>query len=116
MRRARLAAGGADWNLNLWDIRTKDAAAVLAGCLSRPPLDRTTYVLTATREAPAAPVTKPVAVKVRPMRAEPLYERREFLYRVDGEQVKSDFYNEFAETPESMLTAAVICWLKNARL
>jgi ABC-type uncharacterized transport system auxiliary subunit len=92
------------------------AAAALAACLSRPPLDRTTYVLTATREAPAAPVTKPVAVKVRPMRAEPLYERREFLYRVDGEQVKSDFYNEFAETPESMLTAAVIGWLKNARL
>ena len=77
-------------------------------------MERTTYVLTATREAPAAPAAKPVAVKVRPMRAVPLYERKEFLYRVDGERVQSDFYNEFAEAPESMLTAAVTGWLKNA--
>jgi uncharacterized lipoprotein YmbA len=93
------------------------AVAALAACsFSRPPVDRTTYLLTATREAPAAAATKPVAVKVRPMRAAPLYERKEFLYRVDGERVVSDFYNEFAEAPESMLTSAVTAWLRNARL
>lgn len=93
------------------------AAAALAACgLSRPAVERTTYLLTATREAPPAAAAKPVAVKVRPMRAAPLYERRELLYRVDGERVVSDFYNEFAESPESMLTAAVIAWLRNARL
>lgn len=91
------------------------AATALAACsLSRPPVERTTYLLTAPREAPAVPAPKPVAVKVRAMRAAPLYERREFLYRVDGERVRSDFYNEFAEAPESMLTAAVTAWLKNA--
>ena len=83
------------------------AAAALAACsFSRPPVERTTYLLTATREAPAASATKPVSVKVRPMRAVPLYERKEFVYRVDGERVVSDFYNEFAESPESMLTSA----------
>ena len=93
------------------------AAAALAACgFSRPPVDRTTYLLTATRDAPAASAAKPVAVKVRPMRAVPLYERKEFVYRVDGERVVSDFYNEFAETPESMLTSAVTAWLKNAGL
>ena len=93
------------------------AVAALSACsFSRPPVERTTYLLTATREAPAASAAKPVAVKVRPMRAVPLYERKEFLYRVDGERVVSDFYNEFAEAPESMLTAAVTGWLKNARL
>jgi cholesterol transport system auxiliary component len=93
------------------------AAAALAACgFSRPPVERTTYLLTATRDAPAASAAKPVAVKVRPMRAVPLYERKEFVYRVDGERVVSDFYNEFAETPESMLTSAVTAWLKNAGL
>jgi cholesterol transport system auxiliary component len=93
------------------------AVGALAACsFSRPAVERTTYLLTATREAPAAAAAKPVAVKVRPMRAVPLYERKEFLYRVDGERVVSDFYNEFAEAPEAMLTSAVTGWLKNARL
>ena len=93
------------------------AVAALSACsLSRPPVERTSYLLTATREGPPASAAKPVAVKVRPMRAVPLYERKEFMYRVDGERVVSDFYNEFAEAPESMLTSAVTGWLKNARL
>jgi len=92
------------------------AAALAAGGCARPPVDRTTYLFTATRAVPPAAAAKPVAVKVRPMRAEPLYERKEFLYRVDGERVVSDFYNEFAESPDSMLTSATIGWLKSARL
>jgi ABC-type uncharacterized transport system auxiliary subunit len=93
------------------------AGAALAACsLSRPPVERTTYILTATRPPPPAAAAKPVAVKVRPMRAVPLYERKEFVYRVDGERVASDFYNEFAEAPESMLTSALTAWLKDARL
>jgi len=91
--------------------------ALLAGCgLSRPPIDRQTYLLAPARDAPAASAAKPVAVKVRPMRAAPLYERREFVYRVDGERVVSDFYNEFAEAPEALLTSAVTGWLRSARL
>lgn len=93
------------------------AVTALAACsFSRPPVDRTTYLLTATREGPPASAAKPVAVKVRPMRAVPLYERKEFVYRVDGERVVSDFYNEFAQAPESMVTSAVTGWLKSAGL
>ncbi len=92
-------------------------AFALAACtFSRPPLERTSYLLAASREAPPAAAAKPVAVKVRPMRAVPLYERKEFVYRVDGERVVADFYNEFAESPEAMVTAAVIGWLKSAGL
>jgi len=101
--------------LHRWTLALAAAALAAGGC-ARAPVDRTTYLLTATRAAPPAAAAKPVAVKVRPMRAAPLYERREFLYRVDGERVVSDFYNEFAEAPESMLTAAVTDWLRNARL
>jgi len=92
------------------------AAAVAACSLTRPPVERQTYLLTPTRAAPAARAPKPVAIKVRPLRAAPLYERKELVYRVEGERVVSDFHNEFAERPESMLTAAVIAWLKDARV
>jgi ABC-type uncharacterized transport system auxiliary subunit len=93
------------------------AAAALAGCgLSRPPVESTHYLLSATRDAPAAEAPKPVVIKVRPLRAAELYERREFLYRVDGQRVISDFYNEFAERPDAMITSAVIGWLKSAKL
>ena len=93
------------------------ATAALAACgLSRPPVERVEYLLAATRDAPAAQASTPVAIKVRPLRADPLYERREFLYRVDGQRVLSDFYNEFAERPDAMITSAVIGWLKNAKL
>ncbi len=93
------------------------AVALLDGCgLSRPPLVRTSYLLTATREPPPAATPKPVAVKLRPLRAAPLFERKEFVYRFDSERVVSDFYNEFADAPESMATAALTGWLRSARL
>ena len=95
------------------------AALALAACtlsLSRPPVERANYLLVAGREAPAASASKPVAIKVRPLRADPLYERREFLYRLDGQRVVSDFYNEFAERPDAMITSALIGWLKSAKL
>ncbi|MGH8680486.1 MAG: ABC-type transport auxiliary lipoprotein family protein [Burkholderiales bacterium] len=95
------------------------AALALAACslgLSRPAVERVDYLLSATRDAPAAPASKPVAIRIRPLRADALYERREFLYRVDGQRVLSDFYNEFAERPDAMITSAVVGWLKNAKL
>ena len=93
------------------------ALLALAACgLSRPAVERTQYLLAASRDAPAARAPKPVAIKVRPLRADALYERQEFLYRVDGQRVISDFYNEFAERPDAMITAAMIGWLKSSRL
>jgi ABC-type uncharacterized transport system auxiliary subunit len=93
------------------------ASVALAACdLSRPPVERANYLLFAARDGAGAPATKPVAIKVRPLRADALYERREFLYRVDGQRVLSDFYNEFAERPDAMITSAVVGWLKSAKL
>jgi ABC-type uncharacterized transport system auxiliary subunit len=96
------------------------AALALDGCtlgLSRPPVERASYLLAAGRNSPPPPpTTKPVVIKVRPFRADPLYDRRELLYRVDGERVLSDFYNEFAERPDAMVTSATVGWLKGAGL
>jgi ABC-type uncharacterized transport system auxiliary subunit len=95
------------------------AALALDGCtlgLSRAPVERATYLLAASRNSPPPAAMKPVAIKVRPFRADPLYDRRELLYRLDGERVLSDFYNEFAERPDAMVTAAAVGWLKGAGL
>ncbi len=89
----------------------------LGACsLSRPAVQPVTYILSATRDAPPASAPQPVALRVRPLRAAPMYERRDFIYRVDGERVVSDFYSEFAESPDAMITAALTSWLKDARL
>jgi ABC-type uncharacterized transport system auxiliary subunit len=95
------------------------ATLALAACsldLSRPPVERASYLLVASRDGPAATATKPVAIKVRPLRADPLFERKEFLYRVDAQRVLSDFYHEFAERPDAMITSALVGWLKGAKL
>jgi ABC-type uncharacterized transport system auxiliary subunit len=95
------------------------AALALAACsldLSRPPVERASYLLVASRGSAAPLATKPVAIKVRPLRADPLFERKEFLYRIDGQRVLSDFYHEFAERPDAMITSALVGWLKSAKL
>jgi len=92
------------------------ATVSLTACLSRPPVERTSYLLAAGRDGAPAQAEKAVAIKIRPLHAEPLFERREFLYRLDGERVQSDFYNEFAERPDAMVTSALIAWLRSARL
>jgi len=93
------------------------ASLVLGACsLSRPSVEPAAYYLSVTRPTPEASAPKPVTVRVRPFRAAPMYERKEFLYRLDGERVVADFYNEFADNPESMITGALIEWLKSSQL
>jgi len=92
------------------------AALALGACsLSPPAIQPVNYYLSATRGTPQA-ATKPVAVKVHPLRAAPLYERRAFVYRLDGDRIVTDFYNQFAESPESIITSALIDWLKAAHV
>jgi cholesterol transport system auxiliary component len=89
----------------------------LGACgLSRPSVETVAYYLSVTRERAAVSASQPVSIRVRPLRAVPLYDRKEFVYRIDGERVVSDFYNEFAETPDAMITAAVTEWLKGSRM
>lgn len=93
------------------------ATVALSACgLSRPSVQPASYFLSVTRGAAEANAPKPVALRVRPLRAAPMYERKDFIYRIDGERVVSDFYSEFAESPDAMITAALTSWLKDARL
>jgi len=93
------------------------ATVALSACsLSRPSVQPVSYYLSATRGPAEANTPKPVALRVRPLRAAPMYERKDFIYRIDGERVVSDFYSEFAESPDAMITAALTSWLKDAQL
>jgi len=93
------------------------AALAFGGCgLSRPAVERADYYLFVPRPADAARSPKEAALKVRPLRAAPLYERKGFVYRVADDRIVWDFYNEFAESPEAMITATLVSWLKTARL
>jgi cholesterol transport system auxiliary component len=92
-------------------------AAALGGCgLSRPPVEPARYVMAAPADSASAAATKPVAVRVRPLRIDSVYDGKAFVYRIDGAQLATDFYNEFADAPETMVTAAVIASLKGAGL
>lgn len=93
------------------------ALIALGGCgLSRPPIEPASYYLSAVRDAAETDTPKQVAMRVRPLRVAPVYDRREFVYRIDGARVVSDFYNEFAESPDTMITAAVTEWLRGSRM
>jgi cholesterol transport system auxiliary component len=93
------------------------AALALSACgLSRPAVERTSYYLFVPRPDVAVDTPKPAALKVRPLRAAPLYERSGFVYRVADGRIESDFYNEFAESPDAMITSLLISWLKAAHL
>jgi cholesterol transport system auxiliary component len=93
------------------------AALAFSGCgLSRPAVERADYYLFAPRPDDAGRSPKPVALKIRPLRAAPLYEGKGFVYRVADDRILRDFYNEFAESPESMITAILVSWLKAAQL
>jgi ABC-type uncharacterized transport system auxiliary subunit len=90
---------------------------VLAGCsLTRPPVDRATYVLAPTRTGAPAAQAKPVAVRVKVFRTAAPYDGREFLYRRANGELVADFYNGFAAGPGELVTAATTEWLKSSGL
>jgi cholesterol transport system auxiliary component len=92
------------------------AALVLAGCIGGPAPERASYLPPAARSAPARTDTRPVAIKVRPFRATALFEAREFVYRMPGDRLVTDFYNGFAASPPELMTSATARWLKASKL
>jgi cholesterol transport system auxiliary component len=102
-----------------WPVVVLSCVAVLAlsSCgLSRPAVERADYYLFAPRPGDTVRSSQPAALKIRPLRAAPLYEGKGFVYRVADDRILRDFYNEFAENPESMITAMLVSWLRAAQL
>jgi len=92
-------------------------APLLASCsLTRPPVERATYVLAPVRAGSPASPTQPVALRVKAFRAAAPYDGREFLYRRSDGQLVADFYNGFPAGPGELLTAATTEWLKSSGL
>ena len=92
-------------------------AAALAGCsLSRPPVEHSIFLLAPARTGSPAAQAKPVAVRVRPFRAAPPYDGREFLYRHPDGQLVADFYNGFPAGAGELVTTATAEWLRASGL
>jgi ABC-type uncharacterized transport system auxiliary subunit len=92
-------------------------AVAVAGCsLTRPPLERSTYALGATRAGAPAAEAMPVTLRVRPFRAAAPYDGRDFLYRTPDGQLVADFYNVFPAGPGELVTQATTQWLRAAGL
>jgi ABC-type uncharacterized transport system auxiliary subunit len=92
-------------------------APLLTSCsLTRPPVERATYLLAPARSGSPVNPAKPVALRVKPFRAAAPYDGREFLYRRADGQLVADFYNGFPAGPGELVTAAATEWLKSSGL
>ena len=91
--------------------------ALLASCsLTRPPVERATFVLAPARAGTPATAAKPVVLRVRPFRTAAPYDGREFLYLQPDGQLVADFYNAFPAGAGEIVTAATAEWLKSSGL
>jgi ABC-type uncharacterized transport system auxiliary subunit len=87
----------------------------LAGCgaFVRKPPAKQRFVLTPGAPAAAGAALDPSGVlRVDPVRSAPLLVNRGFLYRVSDARVQSDFYNELAAPPGTLVRDALIDWLR----
>jgi ABC-type uncharacterized transport system auxiliary subunit len=94
------------------------AAGVLLGActISRPVLERQSFVLDATRTGPPANVRKPVALKVGLISVAPPYSGRAFTYRTGELRYEADPYAGFFAAPRDLIAREVAEWLEQAGL
>ncbi len=87
-----------------------------AGCgLKRTPPEQRRFVLEAPRPGGGGPSSAAGAViYLRTLRASPLYEGQEFVYRKKDGTFETDFHNQFFVLPAQHITGEVRQWLSGA--
>jgi ABC-type uncharacterized transport system auxiliary subunit len=89
--------------------------ALAGGCLSRPNLPSASYALNCPPAAVAPVVDGPV-LGIKSVVLSPLFEGKNFVYRLDENRYEKDPYAEFLVTPERMVNAAAQAHLRNTGL
>lgn len=94
------------------------AAGILLGAcaISRPALERQSFVLDADRSGPPAGVRKPVALKVGMISVAPPFSGRALTYRIGEVRYEADPYAGFFGAPRDLVTREVAEWLERAGL
>ncbi len=95
-------------------------ALSLGGCAatlpSQPAPQKRFHALNPQRDAPPAPLTVEHALKIRRLVAAPSYASSELVYRLQGGDFATDYYNLFLSPPADQTAQALLQWLRNAQL
>lgn len=89
---------------------------LLAGCMGRKYVEKRTFLLDVSRNGAVSPSESNGVLRVRTLRVSPQYENKGFVYRTGDMSYRSDFYNEFFTSPDSMITEKVREWLAGSGL
>lgn len=91
------------------------AAALLAGCsLSRPAVERQSYLLMPQRPVAASATRTVETVKIGRIQVAAPFDGRPLVYRRDDQRFENDFYNEFGSEPAEMVGDALAEWLRQS--
>jgi hypothetical protein len=89
------------------------AGMLLSGCtISRPTLERQSFVLDANRTGAPASMRKPVALKVGLISVAPPYSGRALTYRTGDLRYEADPYAGFFAAPRDLIAREVAEWLE----
>jgi cholesterol transport system auxiliary component len=97
----RFAARMARWLL------TFALGCVLTGCMSRPALVRRTFALQAAAPTNSVAPTGQAVLEVRALEVSPLFEGRDFVYRMGADLYQADPYAGFLVSPGQELAIAL---------
>ncbi len=90
-------------------------ACVDVSSLNREPAEQRRFVLEAKRDSPAAPEGSQ-SLRVENFHVASAYVNRSFVYRTEGSEVQSDFYNEFHLAPGDAVSQVIRRWLRDSGL
>lgn len=74
------------------------------------------FSLETVREGAPVESTKQTVLKVHRLNISPQFQGTEFVYRVDKLNYKSDYYNQYFTSPQSLVTEAVKGWMSDSGL
>ncbi|MBF0480523.1 MAG: membrane integrity-associated transporter subunit PqiC [Desulfovibrionaceae bacterium] len=83
----------------------------LPGLGSRQHGERRYYMLDPAREAHSVQINAKTVLKVRPFTVSPGFDTREFIYKVGGQRVETDYYNLLFMQPGQAVAQATRKWL-----
>ncbi len=89
-------------------------AGMLAGCLSRPGLERHTFALESPPPAGNLPATNQAVLAIRLLEVSPLFEGRSFVYRTGPDRYQADPYAGFLIAPARALAIPLRGYFRNS--
>jgi len=91
-------------------------AAILTGCLSRPPLKKELFLITDSTQAKTVKPVLGETLGIRHVTLAPQFEGRSLVYRISDTAYEVDPYAEFIIAPDRMIGSLTRQWLRASGL